>query len=110
MIPDWAEQVSTGVPGRLDVYRVNADLAYPALLTELGFDGTPTQYHLEVAYQCIKMEMQRCVGKFAFELRVMDPDKNWAQKNAKKGKGADAATKGREARAHYKRIRGFVPA
>lgn len=110
MIPDWAEQISVGVPGRLDKYAVSADLAYPALLEELGFTGTPTQYDLEVAYQCIKMEMQRCLGKFSFELSIRDPDKNWAQKKHKKGKGADAATKGREARAHYKRIRGFVPA
>ncbi len=110
MIPDWAEEVSVDVPGRLDVYRIDADLAYPALWEELGFPDSPTQYHLEVVYQCIKMEMQRCLGKFSFEMRIMDPKKNWTQKGVRKGKGADAASKGREAREHYKRIRGFVPA
>lgn len=109
-LPDWATEIPTP-DGRISAYVVDADGAYEALLTELGFPlDEPTQYHLECAYQCIKMEMQRLLGTFSFELRIKDPEKKWALKKFKKGKGIGAATKGKEAREHYKRIRGFVPA
>lgn len=109
-IPAWAKQVRKDHAKLIDAYEVSADEFYPALLAELGFPvDEPTQYHLEVAYQCMKMEMQRCLGKFSFEIRISDPGKKWALSNYKKGKGTHAATKGREARDHYRRIRGFVP-
>ena len=44
----------------------------------------------------------------ALVILVKDDEKEsgkWAQKNYPPGKGAEAASKGKEARAHYKRIR-----
>jgi hypothetical protein len=108
-LPAWMVEVPTP-DGKIPAYVVNADAAYEAILAELGFDVDElTQYHLEVAYQCIKMECQRILGTFGFELRIKDPEKKWALKKFKKGRGIDAATKGKEAREHYRRIRGFIP-
>lgn len=85
----------------------------------------PTAYWLEVAYQCGKMELQIAMQTFAFEIRIHstrvreptaeapDPPKKWAQKHAKPGRGAHKAagglSGGREAREHFKRLRGFIP-
>lgn len=103
------KKVRENHPRLIDAYAVNADDFYPVLLAELGFPtDEPTQYHLEVAYQCMKMDMQKEFG-FAIEIRISDPGKKWALTNFKKGKGAHAATQGREAREHYRRLRGFIP-
>ena len=141
-MPEWAE-AGPVVRGRLPIYRVQADEFYPALLAELaaaqearGGDvdeggeltlglidvDEPDAYALEVAYQTMKMDMQVGCG-FGIEIRVVDPEKKWAQKGRpeadrvveKKGRefrGADIATSPRgpqEAREHYRRLRGFIP-
>ena len=104
-----AKKVREGHSRLIDAYEVNADDFYPALLAELGFPvDEPTQYHLEVAYQAMKMDMQREFG-FSIEIRIVDSSKKWAQSNYKRGKGAKAATEGREAREHYRKLRGYIP-
>lgn len=92
----------------------------------------PTAYWLEVAYQCGKMELQICMRTPAFEIRIHDTGHKFAQKAAKPGRGAHMAASpgppiktvkgvktpqppdrakggGREARHHFKRLRGFGP-
>ena len=71
------------------------------------------QYWIEVAYQCVKMELQRLLGRFNFEIRIVahgGRKERWALKNHPNGRGVKAATQGREAREHYRRLRGFIPA
>ncbi len=75
------------------------------------------QYWLEVAYQCAKMDLQLAIegtkydprnsGKAAEFHMTNAPD--FALKKFPPGKGIEAATQGREAREHYRRIRGRIP-
>jgi hypothetical protein len=92
----------------LQIVDVDADAAYRAWLDELGVT-TIDRYWLEVAYQCIKMELQVAMRRFGFEIHIHDPEKHWAQAKVPNGKGADAASKGKEAREHFRRLRGFIP-
>lgn len=147
-LPGWAKQVR-GEP--CPKYEVDPNKAYPDILKELRkfyenhsadpksdtgrqFDryfkelGAPfeqiAQYWVEVAYQCAKMEMQRILGRFNFELRIRahgNRKDRWALKNHPDrylkvdddgnivDSGVMRATNGREAREHYRRLRGFVP-
>lgn len=78
------------------------------------FDGDLDQYWLEVAFQFIKMDVQRAVNWpiQPLEIRMHDREKYFAQKNFSEGRGAKQAasmTGGKEAREHWKRIRGTVP-
>ena len=106
-LPDWAE----AHPDNPNVFYVDPDKFYPVLLEELGAEQTD-QYWLEVAYQCMKMDMQGALGRFNFEIRVKAGDgykDRWALKNHPSGRGVKVATQGREARGHYKRLRGHLP-
>lgn len=109
-LPKWAKQVRDKPIPKIEV---DPDICYPAFFEELGVDPKDVdQYWIEVAYQCMKMELQRIIGFFGFEIRVRAHDgrkKRWALANHPVGKGADLATIGREARGHFKRLRGFVP-
>lgn len=110
ILPKWAKQVR-GTP--IPKIEVDPDVCYPAFFKELGVEPKDIdQYWLEVAYQCMKMELQRILGFFAFEIRVRahrGRKDRWALNNHPPGKGANLATLGREAREHYKRLRGVVP-
>lgn len=83
----------------------------------------PDAYWLEVCFQSIKMDLQVAMKTFTFEIRISDPGKRWAQafvwldkrKSGPRpqGRGPEKASGGpgggREARQHYKRLRGFIP-
>lgn len=80
------------------------------------------QYWLEVAHQCMKLEVQAAMAGTgavpeggALRILVQDNTKEevdgvilskYAQARYPKGKGIEAATQGKEARDHYKRLRG----
>ena len=108
ILPEWATEISKG---RIEV---DPDLFHPAFLKELGVEKDKIdQYWLEVSQQCMKLDLQRIVtgtelapkpGGALIILIKNRPD--WALKNHPKGKGPDAATQGKEARQHYRRIRG----
>jgi len=114
-LPEYARMLKNG---RIEI---DADKFYPLLLKELGITDID-QYWLEVAYQCMKLDMQSAIKGTEIEINggavvllVKDATKlsndgisKWAQERFPKGKGIDAATKGKEARAHYKRIRGVI--
>lgn len=105
-LPAYAKQ---GIPrGEMPLVHVDADRAYRAWLKELGVTE-PDQYWLEVAYQCIKLELQVCMRGFTFEIRIHDAGKRWAQAKFPKGRGAIAATYGYEAKGHFARLRGGLP-
>lgn len=111
-LPAWATALA---PGKIEI---KASQFYPEWLTLLGVESLEklTQYDLECAYQCAKMDIQFAIAGTdlmppeggALCILVKDDDKEsgkWAQKNYPAGKGAEAASKGKEAREHYKRIR-----
>ena len=109
-LPSWAKQVREGPCPK---FEVDPDVCYPLLLEELGVaEEDIDQYWLEVVYQCMKMELQRILGRFNFEIHVLvgeERKRRWALKNHPEGKGIEAATQGMEAREHYRKLRGFVP-
>lgn len=119
-LPSWAKFIE-GSPKACCIVEVDSEKAYEEWLAKFIFPVGPAaeidQYWLEVAYQCIKMDVQA-----ALEGTEMDPQKagryaqinftrapRFALANHPAGKGADAASRGLEARAHYVRIRGRVP-
>lgn len=75
--------------------------------------SNPSAYWLEVAYQSMKLDLQLAMRRFGFEIRVHDPDRAWSQADAPDGRGPEMAaggsSGGREAREHFKRLRGMLP-
>jgi hypothetical protein len=103
-LPEWA--TLTEREGRIPVVDVDTHAAYPELLGELGVDQ-PDRYWVEVAYQCIKLDLQLAMRTPSFEIRMHDEGKQWALKDLPEGQGVEAAD--RAARGEYRRIRGFLP-
>lgn len=118
-LPAWASQHAT----QENIIIADPDLFYPAILAEIAADEhpknpplnlkKPNRYWLEVAYQFMKMDLQFAVGTFGFTISVASGDGRKGRWNYKHHPGTDAdvvrATNGLEARAHYERIRGFIP-
>lgn len=110
-IPSWAKRH----PGRSNsevAYLVDPNQFYPQILDELGV-VKPTKYDIEVAYQIMKMDMQVAHGSYGFTIHVRadgDRKRKW---NLTMFPGNDqevlVATGALEARAHYLRLRGFLP-
>lgn len=114
-LPDWlAHDAARGI------LTVDPQKAYPLILGELGVKESDwDQYWVETAYQCSKLEAQRIVSGTALDPRPQKPlvihilsdgesKGRWALASFRPGKGAEAATRGREAIEHYRRWRGFV--
>lgn len=107
-LPAWATQTKDRE------FVVDVDTAYPLYIKELGIKDLD-QYWLETVYQFVKLDLQRHLmlngvspwGK-VFKFKTTNKEK-WRQKNYPKGRGPEVATKGKEARALYKEMRGFIP-
>lgn len=75
------------------------------------------QYWLEVAYQCAKMQLQDALVGTQYDPRNAGKPAEFRFNRAEEfalvkhptGRGAAAATKGREARGHFKRVHGRLP-
>lgn len=119
VLPAWAQVVESqrSESGKVSVtIQADTDAFMREWLALLGV-SEPDQYWLEVAYQCAKFDLQAAIvgteldprvsGKSAEFIFTRAPQ--WAQKSFPAGKGAHAATQGREAREHYKRVRGRMP-
>jgi hypothetical protein len=114
-LPDWLTRTDKGV------FEIDPDIAYPAILEELGVAKKDIdQYWIEVAYQCAKLEVQRIITGTEADPRPQQPllltiisdggrKDRWAHASHPEGRGVDAASKGREAIAHYRNWRGFIP-
>lgn len=117
-------------PYKKNVLLIDPDTAYPAILKELsdnfqmleinlgrdlpGLDlGNPSKYWVEVAYQISKMDTQHAMGRMNFERNVRADDGRKETWNLELRPGSvqdyERATKGREARVHYQKLRGFIP-
>ena len=112
-LPEWARDSGLVNRGGMPIVVVDPDAAYPAWLAELGVGAeTVDKYWLEVAYQCVKMDVQWACG-FHIEIRIRGGEgykERWALANHPgTKKDIERATQGKEARGHYKRLRGFIP-
>lgn len=111
-LPAWAKADTSGAS---IIIRADTDGAMREWFALLG-NPVKDQYWLEVAYQCAKLDLQAAIagtkfdpraGKVA-EFRFSRAD-NWAQHLNPVGRGSALASKGKEARAHYIRVRGALP-
>ena len=104
-LPDWAAHD----PDDPRKVIADGDKAYGAWLRELEVTDEVDQYWLEVAFQCIKLEIQAAMGRHDLLIKITRAPR-FALAKFPPGRGIAAATKGKEARAHFKRLRGFLPA
>ncbi len=113
-VPEWAKLDLKNPNFPAGCFLVDPDEAYPALLGELGIEPEEVdKYWLEVVYQFVKLDLQFAMGRNNFTIVIRgsrDYKKKWALKQHPDGKGIVAAAQGGGARAHYKRLRGFLPA
>lgn len=114
-LPSWLTRNDKGV------FTIDPGMAYPEVMAGLKItEKMLDQYWIETIYQCAKLETLRVIAAAGIDPRpekvlVIHIDASggrkdrWALANFKPGRGAPAATTGREAREHYRRWRGFVP-
>lgn len=111
-LPDWIEQVNE------TTFRVDIDTAYPLWFAELGWDeASADQYQLECVFQCTKLDAQAEIKRAGLDPRperslILDfrgDKERWKMSGRPEGRGIEVASKGREAREHFKRVRGFIP-
>lgn len=111
-LPSWAKRHPNLSNSERVVYLVDPDKFYPQILDELGVTK-PTKYDIETAYQIMKMDMQVAHGSYGFTIHVRSDGERKRKWNLTMFPGNDqeilVATAGLEARAHYLRIRGFLP-
>lgn len=118
-LPPWAKIGESAGTKRGDI-AICIDVDTDGYIKEwLGLLSNPKvdQYWLEVCYQCAKMDVQAALAGTEYDPRIcnksheirMKSNRAWALKAHPVGRGAHAATQGKEARAHYKRIRGSLP-
>lgn len=109
--PAWLTRREDGV------FVIDPDIAYPTILKALRIkDDQLDQYWLEVAYQSAKLFTQDLIAGTEYDPRPerhltmhilggSARKKQWGLANYKAGRGAYAATKGREAVFHYEKIK-----
>lgn len=97
------------VKGGRRVVVVDSAECYRLVLAELRSKGITTvdQYALETAFQIAKMDIQRACG-FAVEIRFSRSEAHQLHRHDA-GRGIALATKGLEARAVYRELRGALP-
>lgn len=109
-LPKWLTRRADGA------FVIDPDIAYPQILTLLGVkDGDLDQYWIETAYQCSKLAVQALIDGTELDPRpkmgfviIIDSSgtrkDRWALRSHKRGKGAEVATKGLEAKRNFARI------
>ena len=115
-LPAWAEQKASETGKVSVVVEIDSEAAYADWLQRLGVDSID-QYWLEVAYQCIKLDVQTALAGTPFDPRNSGKSAELRFSNAPKyalsqhpaGRGVEPATQGREAREHFVRLRGAMP-
>ena len=116
VLPPWArvsDHRSAKVSICIDVDTEGYVNDWMALLAPPQID----QYWLEVAYQCAKLDVQMALVGTEYDPRFSGKPAEFHFSKSPElalvlhphGRGVEAATKGKEARAHYVRIRGRMP-
>jgi hypothetical protein len=106
-LPNWVTRRKDGV------MVVDPDLAYPAIAKALGVKDLD-QYWVEVCFQCAKLAVQDLADQPPDKTLIIhilsDGDRKgkWTLSAFPKGRGAEAATRDREARVHYQRIKNAI--
>ena len=116
-LPPWAEVEKHPHDGKVGICIRVSTKGYLEEWLELLQVTKIDQYWLEVCYQCAKLDIQRAIQDTEFDPRLMkafaefhfDDAPEYAQAKYSPGRGIAAATQGKEAREHYKRIRGRLP-
>jgi hypothetical protein len=100
------------------VLEIDSAEAYPywIALLEVPKDELD-QFWVETAYQCIKLDAQAAIVETVLDPRTANKSSEirftradeWALARFPPGRGLNLATKGKEARRHYVRIRGRMP-
>jgi len=116
VLPKWANLAKRHSDKVSVCIEVDTDGYIKEWLPLLGVQKVD-QYWLEVAYQCAKLDVQMALVGTEHDPRFsgmpaqfnFSKAPEWALTRHPHGKGADAATKGKEARGHYIRIRGRMP-
>lgn len=109
-LPNWAEWHPTSD----NTVLVDPDIMYPYFLKEYGVAvEKASRYWIEVCYQSMKLDLQATLRRSDFIIHVRADDgrkERWALKNfTGLTEEVHRATHGREAREHYKKLRGFIP-
>ena len=116
VLPPWAKVVERH-SGKVSIcIDVDTD-GYVREWLELLGAPTIDQYWLEVAYQCAKLDVQMALVGTKYDPRTcgapvefhFNKASKWALNLYPHGRGIEMATKGKEARGHYVRIRGRMP-
>lgn len=111
-LPSWANRHLNLSNSERVIYLVDPDKFYPQILDELGVTK-PTKYDIETAYQIMKMDMQVAHGSYGFTIHVRADGERKRKWNLTMFPGDNqevlVATAGLEARAHFLRLRGFIP-
>ena len=132
-LPAWAERH----PSMAGTILVDPDKFYPEILGELRqvvASLTPaelerqgataadaqallaqqrTKYWIEVAYQCMKLELQTAMRRFNFTIHIRGDDGRSTRWGLRYLPGTDAdvlrADRMQQAREWFRRLRGFIP-
>jgi hypothetical protein len=115
----WLKIVPQPADARIAaVLEIDSAAAYPYWIKLLEVKQADLdQYWIETAYQCIKLDAQAAIVDTKFDPRIANRSSEirfscadeWALSKFPAGRGLDLATKGKEARRHYVRIRGRMP-
>jgi hypothetical protein len=115
-LPPWAKVSPSGSKGVSIKIDIDTDGAMREWMHLLGVERVD-QYWLEVAFQCAKLDVQSALAGTKYDPRIngappmfsFNRADKWALRRHPVGRGIEAATKGKEARQHYQRIRGALP-
>lgn len=120
-LPTWAKVGKSAhvESGKVSVsIEADTDLSIREWFSLLGVAlADADQYWLEVAYQCAKMDIQLALEGTEYDPRtanapveiVFTRANHWQQHLHPVGRGATRASRGQEAREHFRRIRGRLP-
>ncbi len=117
-LPSWATEKADASGKVKTVVCVDSAAAYSEWLDLLKVvKENVDQYWLEVAYQCVKLDVQAALAGTDCDPRTCGKPTGILFSNAPEfalaqfpeGKGVAVATQGKEARNHYVRLRGRMP-
>lgn len=113
LLSEYREHYEDNVPAEWLTKEESVRKEWADALDDLASDE-PSAYWLEVAYQSIKLDLQIACRTFALNISIHDPEKAYRQEGRRDGRDVKRAAGGlqggKEAREHYKRLRGFLPA